>query len=114
MMFVKKLLAIAIAVFMLTFCYINLSSHWPALLNSYENSFTQPQVRNVIFNQKLHKDGRNIFFHETSKTVDGMIKVNSRQACAIESAGTVYDNLLFCECLKLDVLINSSKSKSGA
>uniref|UniRef100_A0A182PCN3 Alpha 1,4-glycosyltransferase domain-containing protein n=1 Tax=Anopheles epiroticus TaxID=199890 RepID=A0A182PCN3_9DIPT len=31
-------------------------------------------------------DGRNIFFHETSCTRDGVIRLNPRQACAIESA----------------------------
>ncbi|XP_035911245.1 lactosylceramide 4-alpha-galactosyltransferase-like [Anopheles stephensi] len=31
-------------------------------------------------------DGRNIFFHETSCTKDGEVRLNARQACAIESA----------------------------
>uniref|UniRef100_A0A182SSX3 Alpha 1,4-glycosyltransferase domain-containing protein n=1 Tax=Anopheles maculatus TaxID=74869 RepID=A0A182SSX3_9DIPT len=31
-------------------------------------------------------DGRNIFFHETSCSKDGDVRLNARQACAIESA----------------------------
>uniref|UniRef100_A0A182QPW0 Alpha 1,4-glycosyltransferase domain-containing protein n=1 Tax=Anopheles farauti TaxID=69004 RepID=A0A182QPW0_9DIPT len=31
-------------------------------------------------------DGRNVFFHETSCSKDGIIRLNARQACAIESA----------------------------
>ncbi|XP_555205.2 lactosylceramide 4-alpha-galactosyltransferase [Anopheles gambiae] len=31
-------------------------------------------------------DGRNIFFHETSCWKDGIVRLNARQACAIESA----------------------------
>lgn len=31
--------------------------------------------------------GRNVFFHETSCSLDNIIKINARQACAIESAG---------------------------
>ncbi|KAG5675819.1 hypothetical protein PVAND_005690 [Polypedilum vanderplanki] len=35
---------------------------------------------------KTHSSSKNIFFHETSCSNDGIIKINSRQACAIESA----------------------------
>lgn len=38
-------------------------------------------------NQKLQRNAANMFFHETSCTEDGIIKLTSRQACAIESAG---------------------------
>lgn len=38
-------------------------------------------------NPKLHRGAKNIFFHETSCTEDGIIRLTSRQACAIESAG---------------------------
>uniref|UniRef100_A0AAG5D802 Alpha 1,4-glycosyltransferase domain-containing protein n=1 Tax=Anopheles atroparvus TaxID=41427 RepID=A0AAG5D802_ANOAO len=31
-------------------------------------------------------DGRSIFFHETSCSKDGLVRLNARQACAIESA----------------------------
>ncbi|XP_052865868.1 lactosylceramide 4-alpha-galactosyltransferase-like [Anopheles cruzii] len=31
-------------------------------------------------------DGRNIFFHETSCSADGVLRLSARQACAIESA----------------------------
>jgi lactosylceramide 4-alpha-galactosyltransferase len=36
-----------------------------------------------IKNSQINK----IFFHETSCVADGIIKLNARQACAIESAG---------------------------
>lgn len=32
-------------------------------------------------------DGKNIFFTETSCIADGVIELNSREACAIESSG---------------------------
>lgn len=38
-------------------------------------------------NLKLRPNAQNIFFHETSCNEDGVIKLTSRQACAIESAG---------------------------
>lgn len=43
---------------------------------------------NVVENLKLrsHNAPKNIFFHETSCS-DGIIRLNSRQACAIESSG---------------------------
>lgn len=40
---------------------------------------------------KQPRDGRNIFFLETS----GIFKLNARQACAIESAGNVASLILF-------------------
>ncbi|CAH1710687.1 unnamed protein product [Chironomus riparius] len=35
---------------------------------------------------KLHSTSKNVFFHETSCNVNGVIKLNARQSCAIESA----------------------------
>lgn len=42
---------------------------------------------NRILIEMLSSSDNNIFFHETSFTEDGIIKLNARQACAIESAG---------------------------
>lgn len=44
---------------------------------------------NVVENLRLrsHDEPKNIFFHETSCSRSGIVNLNSRQACAIESAG---------------------------
>lgn len=53
-------------------------------------------LRNVVENLKLrsHDSPKNIFFHETSCANDGIIKLNSRQACAVESSGESPDATL--------------------
>lgn len=45
-------------------------------------------LKNVQENLRLrsHDSPKNIFFHETSCTTDGIVRLNSRQACAIESS----------------------------
>uniref|UniRef100_A0A182MJS3 Alpha 1,4-glycosyltransferase domain-containing protein n=1 Tax=Anopheles culicifacies TaxID=139723 RepID=A0A182MJS3_9DIPT len=45
------------------------------LLNDVQQSTPQPT-----------DDGRNVFFHETSCSRDGIVRLNARQACAVESA----------------------------
>lgn len=47
---------------------------------------------NVHENLKLQPNLLNILFHETSCTRDGVIRLTSRQACAIESAGETMEN----------------------
>lgn len=46
-------------------------------------------LKNVVENLKLrsHSNPNNVFFHETSCVKDGVLKLNSRQSCAIESTG---------------------------
>ena len=46
-------------------------------------------LKNVLENLKLrsHDQPKNIFFHETSCSKEGIVTLNSRQACAVESAG---------------------------
>ena len=46
-------------------------------------------LKNVLENLKLqsHDGPKNIFFHETSCSNEGIVTLNSRQACAVESAG---------------------------
>lgn len=56
----------------------------------YDQEWTDGKtLKNVVENLKLRSDDepKNIFFHETSCTRNGIINLNSRQACAIESAG---------------------------
>ncbi|CRL00703.1 CLUMA_CG013960, isoform A [Clunio marinus] len=45
-------------------------------------------LRSVAENSRLESvvNPKNIFFHETSCSLDGIVKMNSRQACAVESA----------------------------
>ncbi|XP_052892304.1 lactosylceramide 4-alpha-galactosyltransferase-like [Anopheles moucheti] len=45
------------------------------LLDDVQQSVPQPT-----------NDGRNVFFHETSCSKDGIVRLNARQACAVESA----------------------------
>jgi lactosylceramide 4-alpha-galactosyltransferase len=49
---------------------------------------------NVMHNLRLrsHDGPKNIFFHETSCTVDGIVRLNSRQACAVESSALINPN----------------------
>lgn len=62
--------------------------------NCFAREFPEP-LRTLEDVQKAHKQphrGRNIFFHETSCSADGVIKLNARQACAIESAARMNPN----------------------
>lgn len=43
-------------------------------------------VQNILTTQNQPRDGKNIFFVDTS----GNFHLNARQACAIESAGNVF------------------------
>lgn len=55
-------------------------------------SDTTKVLENVQKSNKQPERGRNIFFHETSCSADGVIKLNARQACAIESAARMNPN----------------------
>lgn len=53
---------------------------WPEL---------KPNIKyfdDIMQSTKMPRKGRSIFFHETSCSDDGIAKLDSRQACAIESA----------------------------
>ncbi|KXJ71251.1 hypothetical protein RP20_CCG021053 [Aedes albopictus] len=56
--------------------------------NCFAREFPDPfrVLEDIQKSHKQPKHGRNIFFHETSCSADGVIKLNARQACAIESA----------------------------
>lgn len=59
---------------------------WPAL---------KPNIKyfdDIMRSTKMPTKGRSIFFHETSCSVDGIAKLDSRQACAIESAARANPN----------------------
>ena len=60
---------------------IYLKNHWSdgrTLREASSNKLLKPWYKSSF---------NNIFFHETSLIEDGIIKLNARQACAIESAG---------------------------
>lgn len=67
-------------------CYFDRAWNDGKTLESYEQ------------NVKLRSNAPNIFFHETSCNEDGVIRLTSRQACAIESAGekTLFYDGKFC------------------
>jgi lactosylceramide 4-alpha-galactosyltransferase len=46
------------------------------------------RLKNVLKSNVQPIGGKNIFFHETSCSSDGVLKLNARQACAIESAAS--------------------------
>lgn len=60
---------------------IYLKSHWDDGKTLKEASI------NKLLKPWYKTSSNNIFFHETSLIEDGIIRLNARQACAIESAG---------------------------
>lgn len=80
-----KLLIAFILVFLL-FVYIRQSTLY---LNT---SWTWPIRSGVVHNildsrYEPKKDSKSIFFIETSKVIDNVVRLNPRQSCSIESAG---------------------------
>lgn len=64
--------------------------NWNVEVCLYNEEWTDGKtLENVLENPKLssHDGSNNIFFHETSCRKDGIIGLNSRQSCAIESTG---------------------------
>lgn len=45
---------------------------------------------------RSHDEPKNIFFHETSCSKDGVIRLTTRQACAVESAGEAVNSYYGC------------------
>ncbi|XP_065095251.1 lactosylceramide 4-alpha-galactosyltransferase-like [Ochlerotatus camptorhynchus] len=69
-------------------------NYQPLHENCFAREFPDP-FRVLEDVQKSHKQpqhGKNIFFHETSCSADGIIRLNARQACAIESAARMNPN----------------------
>lgn len=56
--------------------------------NIWKDGKTLKEVSdNQILKNSSQQSSDNVFFHETSCINDGIIRLNARQACAIESAG---------------------------
>lgn len=83
----------ALLCFLCCFYIIYLSVSSPKVVcylkNTWNDGKTLPNV-NTDNHLKFHKHSKNIFFHETSCSSDGSIWMNSRQGCAVESAGNSY------------------------
>lgn len=84
----KRLFAALLAFVVIFIIYLSLNQQVPVCFFDQEWKDGKT-LENVIENLRLrsHDEPKNIFFHETSCTKDGIIKLNSRQACAIESSG---------------------------
>jgi len=55
---------------------------------NWNDGQTLDEISDYKFSRKLFTSpSNNIFFHVTSCINDGIVKLNARQACAIESAG---------------------------
>lgn len=78
---VSTLATLALATLAIIYCRVRVQRQ------CHELGKDEKSLENVIHNKKLHQNSSNIIFHETSESCDGMIKLTSRQACAIESAG---------------------------
>lgn len=85
--FTNKRLLVLLVVFVIVFMVF-----W-SLKNDTKNCFLDDEwtdgktLQDISDNTRLASSSKNVFFHETSCSVDGVIKLTSRQACAIESAG---------------------------
>ena len=56
-------------------------------LDNWKDGKTLQEISDNSKLKKSHSASKNIFFHETSCSINGIIKLNARQSCAIESAG---------------------------
>lgn len=85
----RKRLFVALLAFVIVFVvYLSFNQTGPVCFFDQEWKDGKT-LKNVIENLNLrsHDSPKNIFFHETSCTKDGVVKLNSRQACAVESSG---------------------------
>lgn len=84
----KRLFGTLLAFVIIFIVYLSLNQE--NVVCFFDHEWTDGKtLDNVVENLKLrsYDEPKNIFFHETSCTKDGIIKLNSRQACAIESSG---------------------------
>lgn len=101
----KALIVGMVLVFLFYYClykFLNSTDEWIEInqVCYFEREWTDEKtLPNVIDNVNLNSrnSSKNIFFHETSCIVDGEIKLNSRQACAIESAGECVSSNFYIE-----------------
>lgn len=52
-------------------------------------------LQNIRENPQLRPSSENIFFHDTSCSDSGEIRLTSRQACAVESAGALISFIIW-------------------
>ena len=98
---IKKIKSALILIFTVFFLFLfsllidrKLKLHLTHSLNPFRR---QEFVTNILAPlTKKPSEGRNIFFHETS----GLFKLNARQACAVESAGS-FMFILFNQLIQL-------------
>jgi lactosylceramide 4-alpha-galactosyltransferase len=84
----KRLFAILVGFVIVLIVYINLNTS--NVVCYFDQTFKDGKtLKNVQENLRLksHDSPKNIFFHETSCTKDGIVRLTSRQGCAIESSG---------------------------
>ena len=99
---VKRVAFVLSFVTVLIFCFYpqskETSYHFQSTFCAYNDSWTDGMTLKIVAeNPKLQPylkfHSKNIFFHETSCRPDGIIDLNSRQSCAIESAGLKKHNI---------------------
>ncbi|XP_055593862.1 lactosylceramide 4-alpha-galactosyltransferase-like [Uranotaenia lowii] len=89
----KKILMLCGILFALIYVLYSLN-FVPRSENCFAREFPFPNLTLIDVQKATIQplSGRNIFFHETSCSSDGVIKLNARQACAIESAARTNPN----------------------
>jgi hypothetical protein len=73
---------------------------------------TLNEISDNLLLRNSSKSPKNVFFHETSCTKDGILSLNARQACAIESTGKIHFKHPVTSFLILS--ITSSTNESGS
>lgn len=88
----KRLFAVLVA--SVVFFVIYLTFYQTNTVCYFEQEFKDGRtLKSVTENLRLRSldQPKNIFFHETSCSSDGVVRMNSRQACAVESSGETFD-----------------------
>lgn len=84
----KRLFLFLLLVVFTSILYFSLfGQHKSAVCFFTNNPTDQKTLVNLLESKIKPSNGRNVFFHETSCSLDNVIKLSARQACAIESAG---------------------------
>ncbi|XP_053695406.1 lactosylceramide 4-alpha-galactosyltransferase [Sabethes cyaneus] len=84
----KRKLLIVTTIMLVAFYVVYLSDFHSAERNCFNQQYRSPWLvlEDVQRAQQQPLEGKNIFFHETSCSGDGVVHLNARQACAVESA----------------------------
>ena len=82
------LLLLFVIIFLYAFIFNEDVIHQESSVVCYFSKFPHDHQKllNILNKDTKPNDGKNIFFIETSCSSDGIVKLNARQACAIESA----------------------------